>query len=239
MDPITSSESAAREQGKAARRKRIKDAAIAIFAEKGYYAATTREIAARAGLGTATLFRYAEEKRDLLLMVVNDALNAIDDDKMPTLDRDAPLIAVLLTLFTPRFRFWRANLALARAAQAETVAARATGETFEVQRYRARRRRLSDVIVGLVRHQQGLGNVRTDLKAELIAELLLGVYLAHVRHWLSDAKPNVARGTTQLRLLLSVAVDGIRATRSAHCVVPGFSQSSSCADNAHRKRTVK
>jgi AcrR family transcriptional regulator len=196
---------------KAERRRRLKEAATAVFAEKGYEAATTREIAARAQLGAATLFRYAEQKRDLLLMIVNDALIDIDAVAFAQVDRTAPLADALLVLFTPRFEYWSANLSLARETIHETVLARASDETFEARRYTVRRRQLLEVIVDLIRHKQDSGNVRSDEDPELIAELVLGIYLAHVRHWLADPKPNVARGVARLRVLLSLAIVGLAA----------------------------
>jgi AcrR family transcriptional regulator len=196
---------------KAERRRRLKEAATAVFAEKGYEAATTREIAARAQLGAATLFRYAEQKRDLLLMIVNDALIDIDAVAFARVDRTAPLADALLVLFTPRFEYWSANLSLARETIHETVLARASDETFEARRYTVRRRQLLEVIVDLIRHKQSCGDVRSDEDPELIAELVLGIYLAHVRHWLADPKPNVARGVARLRVLLSLAIGGLAA----------------------------
>jgi AcrR family transcriptional regulator len=196
---------------KAERRRRLKEAATAVFAEKGYEAATTREIAARAQLGAATLFRYAEQKRDLLLMIVNDALIDIDAVAFAQVDRSAPLADALLVLFTPRFEYWSANLSLARETIHETVLARASDETFEARRYTVRRRQLLEVMVDLIRHKQACGEVRSDEDPELIAELVLGIYLAHVRHWLADPKPNVVRGVARLRVLLSLAIVGLAA----------------------------
>jgi AcrR family transcriptional regulator len=199
---------------KAERRRRLKDAAIAVFAEKGYQAATTREIAARAKLGAATLFRYAEQKRDLLLMIVNDDLNDIDAIAFAQVDPDAPLVEALLLLFTPRFQYWNANLSLAREAIHETVVARASEETFEARRYRNRRRHLLEAIIELIRHQQKAGDVRTAEDPELVAELMLGIYLAQVRHWLAEPKPDVGRGVAALRRLLSLAISGVAAERT-------------------------
>ncbi len=56
-----------RERRIAARRKRILEAASAIFIEKGYERATTREIADAADVSEGTLYNYFASKRDLLL----------------------------------------------------------------------------------------------------------------------------------------------------------------------------
>ena len=48
------------------RRVALIDAANAVFAERGYDCATTREIAERAGLTKRTFFRYFSDKREVL-----------------------------------------------------------------------------------------------------------------------------------------------------------------------------
>lgn len=52
-------------------RERILQAAAQIFSEKGYAGATTRVIAAEAGVNEVTLFRHFGNKKNLLLAVIN------------------------------------------------------------------------------------------------------------------------------------------------------------------------
>ena len=68
-----------RERGKLEKRRRIREATREVFRRKGYEAATTREIAARADVAIGTLFAYASDKRELLMMVIND-----DREALPT-----------------------------------------------------------------------------------------------------------------------------------------------------------
>ncbi|PUA38803.1 TetR family transcriptional regulator [Paenibacillus elgii] len=49
---------------------KILHAAIEIFAEKGYAAASTSEIAQKAGVAEGTIFRHYKTKKDLLLSIV-------------------------------------------------------------------------------------------------------------------------------------------------------------------------
>ena len=65
----------AEQQSKATRRRlprrqreaQILDAATRVFASKGYRAATTREIAAEAGVSEGTIYNYFDSKYDLLI----------------------------------------------------------------------------------------------------------------------------------------------------------------------------
>lgn len=47
-------------------------AAEELFAERGFEATTTQEVAARAGVAAGTVFRYAATKSELLLMIYNE-----------------------------------------------------------------------------------------------------------------------------------------------------------------------
>ncbi len=51
------------------KQSRVLKAAIDIFAEKGYAAASTSEIAQRAGVAEGTVFRHYKTKKDLLLSI--------------------------------------------------------------------------------------------------------------------------------------------------------------------------
>ena len=50
--------------------ERILKSALEVFSEKGYSAATIRDISSRAGCNTGTVFRHFEDKLGLFLQVV-------------------------------------------------------------------------------------------------------------------------------------------------------------------------
>ena len=58
--------------GKAERQRALAEAATAVFAEHGYDAATTREIAERAGCSEGLIHRYFNGKRGLLLWILEN-----------------------------------------------------------------------------------------------------------------------------------------------------------------------
>lgn len=53
---------------------RIFEAAIEVFAEKGYSGSSTSEIAQRAGVAEGTIFRHYKTKKDLLISIVTPAM---------------------------------------------------------------------------------------------------------------------------------------------------------------------
>ena len=58
------------DEGLTERQKDILAAATEIFAEKGFAATSTREIATKAGVAEGTIFRHYKTKKDLLLSIV-------------------------------------------------------------------------------------------------------------------------------------------------------------------------
>ena len=62
-----------REREKAAHRQEILDAAVKVFAEKGFHSATLDEIAQKAEFSKATIYLYFSNKEDLLYNVLYEA----------------------------------------------------------------------------------------------------------------------------------------------------------------------
>lgn len=55
--------------------KKILEAAITVFSEKGFSAATTNEIARNAGIAEGTIFRYFKTKKDILRGIMIQTIN--------------------------------------------------------------------------------------------------------------------------------------------------------------------
>ena len=68
---------APRQRRKQARPQELLDAALALFAEKGYAATRTEEVAARAGVSKGTLYLYYPSKEELFKAVVRQNLSAL------------------------------------------------------------------------------------------------------------------------------------------------------------------
>jgi TetR/AcrR family transcriptional regulator, fatty acid metabolism regulator protein len=77
-----------------ARRRTILQAAIEVFAQQGFAAARTRDIAARAGIAEGTIYLYFESKDELLLTAFRETVDefsrwvrALLDDPRPFRER--------------------------------------------------------------------------------------------------------------------------------------------------------
>jgi AcrR family transcriptional regulator len=194
-----------RERSKRERRARIEAAARRIFREKGFEAATTREIAALAGVGTGTLFVYARDKRELLRMVYRDQLEELTVTAFAGLPVDAPLLDQLLHVFGPRYAFWGADPRLSRHAVRETFGSRYAGEE-DGKALPATVYLLHERLVELVARNQTAGRIDAALDAHVVARLLLDVYYNENREWIADPAPDVDEGVACLREVLALAL---------------------------------
>lgn len=59
------------------RRAHILEAAIKVFAEKGFHAATIKDVAAEAGVADGTIYNYFENKTSLLMGILDPRGNAV------------------------------------------------------------------------------------------------------------------------------------------------------------------
>ncbi len=210
MIDAVSGEPSLRERNKAERRRRVLEAAREVFLEFGYDDATTREIAARAGVAVGTVFVYARDKRDLLMMIVNDDLEAVTEASFAQLDAEGPFLDKLIALFEPRYRYWVRDPALSTFALHETASARVSGVPSETERFYGRRHKIIDKIAQMVDVEQRAGRLGTPDDPQTIALLLMGIYLAHARFWLSDPDPRVPDGIARLRRQFELAMNGLR-----------------------------
>lgn len=69
----------ARQQRTQRRRAEIISAAIELFQERGFHAATTHQVAERAGLSVGLIYQYFGNKEDLLRAVIVDILGEFRD----------------------------------------------------------------------------------------------------------------------------------------------------------------
>ncbi len=81
----------------------ILDAAVTLFAEKGYNKTTILEIANLAGVGEGTIYEYFENKRDLLLAVPKERFKKYKDSMEEVFKSNNPLVKLRRLIF---YYFW-------------------------------------------------------------------------------------------------------------------------------------
>lgn len=80
------------------RRDRILDAALRVFAERGFHGATTRELARAAGVSEALMFRHFPTKEDLYVALQSHCCHAKMEEKAHMLEGLPDCTASLVTM---------------------------------------------------------------------------------------------------------------------------------------------
>ncbi len=197
-----------RERKKLATRERIRAAAAQLFTRHGYGAATMRQIARRAHVALGTLFNYAEDKRDLVFLIFNEELNAITDVALAAPRPGQALVDQLLAVFRVHYRWLAGKPALARILLQE-LTFYSSGK--QAATFHGIRKRLIDGIEDLVRRAQKAGKIRSGEKPAVIARHIFFVYSASLRWWIAAPKPDPQAGATDLRRLLKLQIEGLKA----------------------------
>jgi AcrR family transcriptional regulator len=199
-----------RELNKNDKLRRIKEAAREHFRTRDFDRATTREIAARAGVALGTLFTYATDKRDLLFLAVNQDLDDIvrkaTEDNQP----DAPLVDNFLAVFGMFYRYYAQQPHLARLILREMIFYE-SGEQAKL--FLASRERLIALTGQFVRQAIARGEIESDEEPEFIGWLVFSIYGAEVRRWLWTGKPGLRAGMTRLRRALVLFASGLKSRR--------------------------
>jgi AcrR family transcriptional regulator len=195
-----------REEQKEARRARIAEAARSIFAAKGYDGATTREIAARAGVGAGTLFAYAPDKGTLLRAMFREDLARVTERSFATVPRGAPLLDQLVHIFRARFAFWAKDVPLSRHAMREVFSAQyRPGSIPEGERYEIS---LKTRLLEMIQADQRVGGLSRREDPVVIARMALYLYLSECREWILEPAPRVEDAVARLREALALAFRG-------------------------------
>jgi AcrR family transcriptional regulator len=202
------SEVGLRERKKLETRERIRAAAAELFTRKGYAAATMRDIARLAHVGLGTLFNYAEDKRDLVFLIFNEELNAVTDVALAAPRAGQPLVDQLVAVFAVHYRWLAAKPALARILLQE-LTFYSSGK--QAATFHGIRKRLIDGLEQLVLDSQKRNRLRADEKAAVIARHIFFLYSASLRWWIAAPQPDPRKGLADLRRLLRLQFEGLRA----------------------------
>jgi AcrR family transcriptional regulator len=153
------------------RQRALMEAATAVFAEHGYDAATTREVAERAGCSEGLIHRYFNGKHGLLLAIVQSkAANVLEDFGAGLPDRDTveAEIEQILLWHLERLRDHGdfMSVAVSRVTIDPDIG-RAVGESINQQR-------VSVILDRLQRHRKA-GRIRKDVDLEAVAEAIAAI----------------------------------------------------------------
>ncbi len=186
-----------------ATRQRILDAALRLFAAKGYDSASMREIAVEAGCSLGLTYRYFASKEDLVLELYRWLVAQLDElvAQLPASTIAERFDLVMRALFAVMTPHRRTLIALSGAALDPHSRAGVFGAEGAEVRRRAR--------VAYVELVAGASDAPRAAQMEDLATILYGVQLSLVLFWLQD----LSGGADKTEELLTFIVGTFRRFR--------------------------
>jgi AcrR family transcriptional regulator len=195
-----------RERNKALKLQKISRAARTLFIRRGYDATTLRQIAAKADVGLGTLFSYARDKRDLLFLISNDDIEAMNARAFAEAPREGPLIERLMGIFRRFFEFFGQQPNLSRIILKE-LTFYSSGP--QAQRFQRGRLMVLARLAEVVAEAQATGEIGAAEDAREIAETIFALFAAAIRQWLGAAEPDLEAGLAALRRHFRLLLTGL------------------------------
>ena len=204
--PVDVSGPTGRVRRKADKLHRIRLATRALVSRQGFDATTIRQIAEEAGVGLATLFDHASDKRDLLFLACNDDLRALTVQAFDDAPPEAALAEQLTTVFRHFFIYYAQDRTLSRDLLRELT-------FFDTGRHSADFQAIRGETVGRIRGlidaASARGDIRPSQSTETVADVIFFVFAAEVRRWLGSGREGPEQGVRHLARLLDVVISGL------------------------------
>jgi len=166
------------------KRRRILDAAVRVFARKGYFAARVSDIAKKAGVADGTIYLYFRSKEDLLVRLFDEVMSVHVEEARDAV-RALPSAPERLRAIAERhLAVLGENRDLAAVFQVELRQSTRFMERFTASWLRDYFALLDEVI------EQGQrdGSLRADVSRKVAAKVLFGALDETVTSWLLSEK---------------------------------------------------
>ncbi|MBW1711701.1 MAG: TetR/AcrR family transcriptional regulator [Deltaproteobacteria bacterium] len=164
-------------------RKKILDAATALFGRRGYSATTVESVTRAAGLSRGSLYWHFKSKSDLLGAVVERLEKEYLDKLSQEVAAAGPrAIDQLWHVFKFNARFAVDNTELIHCLRALSLEL-SPSEDLQAKSFNRLLERQQGLLVRLIQEAQAQGDARTDLKADLLALVILGVHDGVLLQW--------------------------------------------------------
>jgi TetR/AcrR family fatty acid metabolism transcriptional regulator len=168
----------------------ILEAAIKVFAERGFFQSTVAQIARKAGVADGTIYLYFENKEDILLQFFAYKTRQIFDKFQKVVTKSDTAETKLRNLVSSHLKEYQDNMEMAIVFQAETRQVRQS-EAIK-SHIREISRKYRELVGEIVEEGQREGVMRKDLYIGLVKTYITGAIEEVINAWvLANGKYNL------------------------------------------------
>jgi AcrR family transcriptional regulator len=136
------------------KRKKIFDAALRVFAQKGYHNATIDEIAALSGVGKGSVYRYFKSKEDLLTQLLTEHYENIIGRISQIFSREHDVLKQIREMIAVWVKFIEENYIVYQLIQSEAISGKAGEATMFYDYFITQFPMFKDSIVSMNREER-------------------------------------------------------------------------------------
>ncbi|MDE3026743.1 MAG: TetR/AcrR family transcriptional regulator [Acidobacteriota bacterium] len=197
---------AERSSGVEEKRRQILDAAVRVFAHKGFHTSRVGDIAEEAGVAHGLLYHYFESKHQLLETVFHENWGVLLERIRSVEDTDEPAAEQLRHVALIILRTWRHQPDVVR------VVVREIARTPEIHARIGELVEPVDTIKRIIERGQADGEFRSDLDPEFAAAIFYGGIDAILTGWVLGTRPDDPESMAEAeRTVSEVLVGGFAA----------------------------
>jgi TetR/AcrR family fatty acid metabolism transcriptional regulator len=167
------------------KRRRILDAAVHVFARKGYFAARVADVAKQAGVADGTIYLYFRSKEDILVRLFDEVMSEHVLQARALVGALPSAPERLLAFARRHLSVLGGNRDLAAVFQVELRQSKSFMERFSASWLRDYFALLDEIL----EQGQREGSLRADVNRRLAARILFGALDETVTSWLLSDKP--------------------------------------------------
>jgi AcrR family transcriptional regulator len=196
-----------RERHKIDKLERISNAAQFLFSCNGYDGTTLRDIAKEAGVALGTLTLYAEDKRDLTVLLFNKLIPPLLEVGRANAMKPGVLAETMVAFFEPFYRAYANNAVLYRIILGQVFSPPTSIHAQENARIRVT---LVSSLTDIILRARSYGECSSKGNLDIQARSFFYLYFASVRLWLSEVDPKPERGIEDLREMFVLHIEGMK-----------------------------
>ncbi len=190
-----------REQNKVDKLQRIYLAARRQFADVGYDGTTLRDIAKEARVALGTLGFYAENKRELVLLIFNEFMPPVIERCREAGTYEGSLVDAVVAYFRPVYTAYAEEPGLFRTILRENVFHTTSPHAREFNRIRLQ---TMGHLRDLISKARDAGEIMPYIDIDLAVRTIFYLMFASVRWWLHTDRPAVESGLAELRTMTAL-----------------------------------
>jgi TetR/AcrR family fatty acid metabolism transcriptional regulator len=185
----------------------IIQAAVSVFAEKGFYSAKVSDVAKKAGVADGTIYNYFKNKDDILISLFEKKMDYVLKQFDEALSNISDPIKKLQLFFSTYFNIIKEDENLAEVFQVELRQSEKFLKDYHNQKFID----YLNIIATILNEGIKAGFFRMDIKVDILKVMIFGAIDEVARQWIlgANAKYSLEEAAQQISKLI---IDGLTTT---------------------------